>query len=207
MTTYTPEMKQKILDSLHKVNAHLKDARDHSDKGSFDAAAKDIADAIDEKHLGVTSFPGVEPKSGLTIPFFPIFDLFEELDREARHILDFVNDMHGGRKPKKEDVEALIAKLKTLADELQYNLLDRYDLAGTTGAYLIQDLIEALKEVARLGDDINVSDQKDADRLLDRCTKALSKLYQLKREYLSKFPGRLDLAKAYDDLFGMDEGL
>lgn len=200
MTVYTPQMKKNIQDALKKMNEDIKGAKEQIKVGKYAEAAKTVAGLIDTKHDAVTSFPPIAPKPGVILPFFPIFDLFEEIDREASHILDLLDIS-------KSDAAALdryIAKLKVLIEELQRQLIGRPQLGEAIDVKFINKIIEELRKLIQQATDGKGPNAK-SDQAAHVAT--LSSLRQEKHNYLALFPSAFDLAAAYDALFLIDEAL
>jgi hypothetical protein len=208
MPSYTPLMKKNIQEALKKMNEKIKEAKAQVRDGKYRAAAQTVADIIDLKHDAVCSFPGIEPKPGVMLPFFPIFDTFEELDRQARRIWPFYVDLDMGKKPNENNVNAYIAKLKALIDELQRGLIDRPKLGDATGAEFIKGIIEELKKMIKQAEDAKAPDaKKESDDHSKERRRVLEKLHTLKHDYLAAFPSPIPLGNAYDALFLIDESL
>jgi len=202
MTIYTPEMKKNIQDSLKKMNEDIKKAKGQIKDRKYKEAAQTVVDIMDAKHDRVaTNFPDIEPKAGVTLPFFAVFDVFEELDRKARRIIDL---LALNKKASDADLDSYIAEMKALIEELQRELLDKLQLGDAIGAEFIKAIIGVMDELIAQAKGAKGSNGTwDAQAQED----ALTRLHKYKDDYWKCFPSAFALDKAYDILFLIDEAL
>ncbi len=206
MNTYTPEMKQAIIDKLKEMNKQITQAQQQVESGSYEDAKNTVANIIDLKHEAVTSFPGGNFGPGASVPFFAIFDLFEELDRHASHVWEFWADSNTGRRPNKEDVDHYIGRLRVLIDELRRKLIERVKLQGPAKEALLK-MIEQLEKLIKSAEEARDRDPspESVPPFLGDREMLLRDIQGLKRTYLSSLPvAAIDLSSSYSILWDLD---
>ena len=94
-------MRGKMAEHLDKANAELAKAIQALDADDYDGAAQAIANTIDSKHDAVTCLPDVGRPPGKVLPFFPVYELFDDkrLPRAPRAQLE----VFGGDEPEADD--------------------------------------------------------------------------------------------------------
>ena len=145
MTDFTPEMKRTLRERLDAIDSQLEQARDEAERGATADALARIARAIDMKHDALTIFPGVDVRPGVELPFFPVYDVFFDVDQGAFLVGQIVASVQATPGATADQIRELSARLKNTIDELSVNLLRRFGLADPGPGADVRQIIDALK--------------------------------------------------------------
>lgn len=143
-------VKEKIRDHLKKMNEALAEARKALEAGDCTKALEKIQAAADEKHLAISDLPDVPLTQKISIPFFPIYDVFTEIDRLVKMAYFAVVVAKGALK-----VDAVhkpgdyIPSLSELIDELMANLITKYKDLPSEALDIINKLLDALVKIRK----------------------------------------------------------